>query len=257
MFSPHCTHAMQQHALRDYPNEAIGMVVDGDYLELENVARDKLNSCEWDDRVPLRYGRSLNALVHSHPATPDYQNPNIPSPEDQRAQLAWGCPFGIVVCNGDTAAAPFWWGDGVPKRHWTEPRGFHWIVADCYEFIRDIYWQQLQIRLRNFVREWGEWRESPGKPARSGYLENFAAGGFVEVDRPRPFDLALLKFTDMRVPSHAGVLLDGNLWAHHLADDDEPVNPHRLSTVEPLGRWTKYTDPRRGGRWLRYVGEPK
>lgn len=254
MFSQKTIHDIKRHAIADFPKESIGLVVDGAYRPLENIAENPLDEAMIDEREALELGNHLNAIVHSHPSTPDCVYPNIPSVTDQRSQLAFGVPFGIVVCNEQSAANPFWWGDQVPKAPWTKPRGFHWIVADCYEFIRDIYWQQLGIRLKNFVREWGEWEDSPEHPARSGYVENFADAGFVEVDHPEPYDLGLLRFTDVKVISHAGVLLEGNFWAHHIADAEDPVNPERLSTIEPLGRWGKYVDPRKGGRWLRYVG---
>lgn len=246
MFSPACIAAMKAHAVAEFPRESIGMVVDGDYLPLVNEAPGT-DGVAFDERFALRHGSALQAIVHSHPG-----GPGFPSYRDQAAQLAWDVPFGIVVCNEGGALDPLWWGDGAPRRPYLEETGFRWVIQDCYAKIRDAFWQARGIRLKDFAREWGAWRAEPGRPAFSGYLEHYKEAGFIQVDRPRDWDLAVMRFGEYGVPSHAGVLLPGNMLLHHLGHDSDPVDLSRLSKREPLGRWLRCI--RNGGFWLRYVG---
>lgn len=250
MFGPACIQAMRVHALAEYPRESAGMVVDGEYWPLVNESPDP-DAVMFDERVALRHGTALQALVHSHPNGPAY-----PSYQDQVSQIAWGIPWGIVSCNESVAAEPIWWGDGTPRPPYIprvdQPVGFRWVVDDCYQRIRDAFWQGRGIRLKEFAREWGAWKAGPGRPAFSGYLHHYRDGGFVEVDRPQEWDLAVMRFSEEVAPSHAGVLLAGNMLLHHLGDPDEPVALSKIARREPIGRWMRCI--RGGGFWLRYVG---
>jgi hypothetical protein len=64
----------------------------------------------------------------------------------------------------------------------------------------------------------------------------------------------LIRFTEFTVPSHAGVILPGEMLLHHIGHMDNPVDLSRLAVCEPLGRWVNRKRP---GRFLRYVGDQK
>jgi len=255
MFGPDCIAAIRRHAMEAHPRESCGAVVAGSYLPLPNMLPDEpaspgapsaRDAFDFDERLVLQYGADLQALVHSHPDGPAY-----PSLKDQIGQLSWALPWGITVSTKASATVPFWWGDGTPRLPYLEPRGFHWIVNDCYSLIRDAFRQEHGITLKDFPREWGAWRRTPENPQGfSGYIEHFKAGGFVKVDDPQPWDLGVLKF-GTKAPSHAGIYLGRNLFLHHLSDDESPVAPYLLSRRVPLGNWRKYID--HGGFWLRYA----
>ena len=246
MFGAACIAAIKAHAVADYPRESVGMVVDGAYQPLSNEASEP-DAVAFDERVALRHGSALQAIVHSHPDGPAY-----PSYRDQASQIAWDVPFGIVTCGEAAAGEPLWWGSGAPRRPYLEATGFRWVIQDCYAKIRDVYEQARGIRLKEFAREWGAWKAAPDRPAFSGYLEHYRDAGFVQVDQPRDWDLAVMRFGEYGVPSHAGVLLPGNMLLHHLGHDSDPVDLSRLSKREPLGRWMRCI--KNGGFWLRYAG---
>lgn len=86
-------------ALKEYPNELIGCVVGGRFIQLENVSSKKTEQYRLSpkDKVMLfELGDSLDALVHSHP----HLN-NDPSDFDIKSQKACGFPFWIIGTNGE------------------------------------------------------------------------------------------------------------------------------------------------------------
>ncbi len=89
---------IKKHAIRTYPLECVGYVLDGKYFELENIAsvpelRYQLQTK--DKLMLLNLGKSLQALVHSHTILD-----NNPSETDLGAQKATQFNFWIVGTDG-------------------------------------------------------------------------------------------------------------------------------------------------------------
>lgn len=81
-----------------YPNEMVGIIVGGKFIELENIANkpNEQYRLKPKDKVMLfELGNSLEALVHSHPSLN-----NTPSDLDLKSQASCGFPFLIIGTNG-------------------------------------------------------------------------------------------------------------------------------------------------------------
>jgi len=71
---------MNNHALRDYPREAVGIITkDFDYLPCENISEDPRNTFWLDPEALIKHDDNMWGVFHSHPGS---DNP-IPSEEDK------------------------------------------------------------------------------------------------------------------------------------------------------------------------------
>lgn len=88
--------AINSTAVRNYPNEMVGYVKDGEFFELENISKDPQNRYQLSisDKMFL-YTHGIDALVHSHTRLD-----NRPSEMDLAAQRATKFCFWIVGTNG-------------------------------------------------------------------------------------------------------------------------------------------------------------
>jgi len=235
MFGASVEQAIAEHARAEYPKEACGLVVDGVYVPLPNVAFDPRDAFAMRAEELLRPG--VQAVVHSHPDGVPW-----PSADDMAGQIASNLPWGVLVVGPGTSGPILWWGPGVPRppligrdfRHGpsgSDGRG------DCYALIRDWFAEERGIELMEFPRS-EEWWLHGGNL----YLENFGEAGFREIglNEIQPGDVVLARVMS-KVPNHGGVVLNNGLVLHHLTN--------RLSRTEPLGRWRSYLT-----HALRYVG---
>lgn len=219
---PACLQAMQAHALRDYPRESCGVIVDGDYLPLENRAADPHRDFAIADDEYRRLSGRIQAVVHSHP-----NGPLHPSRADMEGQVATDVPWIIVPTDGNACAPPIQWGDEAET---PDPVGreFRHGVTDCYALVRDHYRLAHGIRLPEVPRD-DEWWNQGGNL----YLEHFERAGFrrIELAELRVGDAVLMQVRSP-VPNHAAVLVEPDLILHHLQS--------RLSRREPLGPWLRF-----------------
>jgi proteasome lid subunit RPN8/RPN11 len=233
------TTAIQAHALATYPEEACGVIKDGQYVRCRNVAAAPRLSF----RIAARRLASLmpvEAIVHSHPDGPD-----SPTADDMRQQIATAVPWIIVSTDGRNCTEPFIFGDGGPVPPLVG-RGFRHGVTDCYALIRDAFRIERTILLPEFPREW-EWWLQDGDLYRDG----FAEAGFrrlKENESPQPWDVFLAQTPRSSVPNHGGIYVGDGLILHHLTAR-HPVDPTRLSAREPGSRWQAHVT-----HWLRYQG---
>ncbi len=235
MFGTSVEAAARAHAAAEYPRESCGIVVAGEYVPCENLARDPLQHFKIDEDLLLGAGDQLQAMIHSHP-----DGPRHPSMQDMQGQIDWRVPWGIICSwpEGITDA-PFWWGDTVPRPPLYQ-RGFRWGITDCYSLIRDWFHLHHGFLPPDFPRDWGEWQEDP---PRVGYLENYQAGGFIDLgpitkhllSQVRPGDLPIMRIRS-KVPNHGGIIdMDGQLLQHQAWDS--PVELSRMPILQPAGRY--------------------
>lgn len=238
--TPEESTAIQQHALRDFPNEACGALTPQGYVPLPNRHPEPTKHFDCAaDVAELQIAGTLRAVVHSHVA----RNPG-PSANDMIQQMAMDIPWGIVLTDGESARPPFFWGDmlepppllGRKFRHGpsgSDGRG------DCYALIRDWYRMTLAINLVEGPRDDNWW-----EAGQNLYLENLERAGFVTspdgARNPQPGDVILIHEFGP-VPAHAGVYVGQGLFMHHLAN--------RLSRREPTGPYLQAFE-----RWIRHVG---
>lgn len=91
---------IQEHAIREYPNECVGYVFNEKYYKLINISKNpkKRYQLSIQDKLKLfKIGSGLTALVHSHPSLS-----NTPSNVDVGASKATGFTFWIIGTDGNT-----------------------------------------------------------------------------------------------------------------------------------------------------------
>jgi proteasome lid subunit RPN8/RPN11 len=89
---------IERCALKRFPNEMVGCVVGGKFVELDNVSNEPENRYRLSakDKVLIfEIGESLDALVHSHP-----KMDNTPSGADLKSQQMCQFPFWIIGTDG-------------------------------------------------------------------------------------------------------------------------------------------------------------
>lgn len=239
------------HALAEYPSESCGIISDGLYFPSINAASDPTN----DFIIPPGFqvqlhnaGRSIDAVVHSHPDGPAY-----PSDVDMRGQISMGLPWVIVNCTQNKIVTIEMWGGTVEP----EPligRTFMHGIRDCYSLVRDAYrlgkdgmkaqdidWPLDPVELPEYARKDSWWGDEK-KLEQTLYVDNFLKAGFVRITREeaRAGDGFIAKIRS-KTPNHAAVLLGDGQLLHHL--------PTRYSRREPAGMWAHSADT-----WLRYEG---
>src|SRR6185503_12609613 len=189
-----------------YPQEACGIIVDGQYVPIQNVAKDPEENFEMPDETWTYY--KIQAVVHSHSAK---KHKLEPSSADISAQMASNVPWGIILTDGETSSNILWFGDHTLD----EPligRNFVHGVTDCYSAIRSWYWQNKHIKLTDQPRDDQWWKNS-----KDLYTENFKRAGFKEIEEyeAKVGDVVLINFRSS-VPNHGGVLIEDGLLYHHL-----------------------------------------
>lgn len=221
MFVDTIIQAAMDHARQEYPREACGFVVSGEYLPRNNTAENpevdfRVSPQAW---VAAEAVGEIEAVIHSHPNGPAH-----PSRADMESQIRTGLAWGIVPMVKGAAQVPFFWGGDTPVQPLIGRR-FRSGVADCYALARDWYRLEQGVVLPDFPRE-------PGWEAEEDlFMDNFRGAGFEPVDdEPRIGDGILMQVCSRRV-SHCAVYVGNGLMLHHLT--------RRQSCTEPMGRWRK------------------
>lgn len=223
--------AIREDAIKRFPEECCGLVVEGKYIPCDNIAKKpkkdfKISSEEYAYYYK-KYG--IEAIVHSHSNFPHA------SKQDIVQQIATGVPWGIVNMKKRTIMNIFFWGDQLPIQEMIG-RPFHYGVYDCYTLGRD-YMREKGIVLPQFPSEWEWW-----KKGQNLYLDHLKKAGFKFIGRSelKEGDGILFKIMS-KVTNHSAVYLGNGLIMHHLIN--------RLSKREPVARWMKYAT-----HYVRYVG---
>jgi proteasome lid subunit RPN8/RPN11 len=201
--------AFRQHAARDYPREACGLVVvvkgKERYVPCRNVAAGTENFIlPAEDYAAAEDIGEIVAVVHSHPDTSAE-----PSEADRVSCEASGVPWHILSLPGDDLRT-------IEPSGYQAPlvgRQFAHGVLDCYTLIRDWYKRERDIALPDFERRDDWWRHGGDL-----YMQHYAEAGFVAVsqDRPeQPGDVILMQLR-AEVPNHAGIYLGGGIMLHHV-----------------------------------------
>lgn len=237
MFENTTIQAFKEYCISKFPEEACGLIIDGQFVPKGNIAADPTRDFLIDDMeyaAALATGK-LEAVVHSHPVR------NLAmislSVSDMRGQTATGVPWGVVTCDGSNTSDVFWWGEGVSKPPLLG-RPFAHGIYDCYSLIKDFYKDAWDIGLPEFPREWDWWNKG-----QNMYLEKYTSAGFKPIgpSEVRAGDVFLAQIRSP-VVNHGGIVLDGGLVLHQLQD--------RISCREPLATWTKLIT-----HYLRYDGD--
>lgn len=258
-----------EHAEDAFPEECLGVIVDGKYERLVNVSHDPENLFEMSEEDEDRFGFGIpghgtkpEAVVHSHPMGPLW-----PSEGDMKAQIAHDVPF--VMLGHDSAIGWDYWELGDHTLDYPlEDRLFRHGVTDCYHAIRSWYWQERGILLPDFARRdkwWEPVHQVPGDTSTpivqmpgNLYADNFTDWKFSELTEEEYDNLRGLEVGDVffyklhvgtmvtaakTIETHGGVYVGEGRIYHHL--------PGRRSAIDDAEGWAK-----KASRWVRYRGEP-
>lgn len=231
MFTKEVEDAARAHALAEFPKEAVGLVIDGQYVPQENIAEDP-EADFYIEGFPLV---GLEAVIHSHPK----RTVAAPSALDMQSQIETAVPWGIIATDGKWASKVVWFGDQVPLQPLLGRQFLHGIT-DCYEGLRSFFKMTKGVWLLQFPRDEEWWNDPDGPDLLTP--ENFKKAGFTEIsyNELQPGDVVLAAILCKRV-NHCGVYVGNGLVMHHLYN--------RMSKREPLGPWLKFCR-----YYLRYVG---
>jgi proteasome lid subunit RPN8/RPN11 len=221
--------AARAHALGVWPRESVGLVLDGVYSPVDNIAADPTKNFEFDSKLMLKPG--LQAVIHSHPSPAITSH--APSLLDMQQQMAMNLPWGIVTSSKDHANSIFWWGPGVPippleQRPYrfgpsgTDGRG------DCYAIVKDYYQTVKNITLKDVPRDKESFR------AQTPWYDSlFSSYGWKEID-PKDMvegDVVLMRIRQ-KITNHAMIFMNSGLGLHHAE--------HMLSARTPIGPWLRF-----------------
>lgn len=235
--------AFQQHAIQQYPKEACGVLVSGEFIPTVNVADDPTANFRIAPTqiISIETGVGpIEAVLHTHPydakADRGKHDPRWPSTSDMTSWLKGRVPWGIASCDGEGISQVCWLDEDNP-----EPlvgREFIHGINDCYSVVRDWFRLERGIVLPNYARGMEWWDRGLDL-----YSQNFRDAGFVEINITDATvgDVCLFQVMSP-VINHAAVITGPNEILHHLF--------HRLSGYDRLDRWHGQIR-----KWVRYVGD--
>lgn len=206
MLTKNIKQAIIEHAKRDYPREACGVIVGKEYIPCKNIALDdaQFEICPIDLIRATKKGKVL-AYVHSHP-----DGATTPSMPDKVQMNLHGLPW--IITNGVDVAVHNPDGYQAPLLG----REYHHGLMDCFTLVKDHYQRELGITLNDYERTDAWWESADSEPL---YLDNFKKEGFVEVDNVQKHDLILCRLGRTNHVNHALVFIgDGTL-------ESEPTEP--------------------------------
>ena len=198
--------AIIDHANRDYPREACGVIIGKEYIPCKNIAADdtQFEICPYDLVGAEKEGK-IKAYVHSHP-----DGATTPSQPDRVQMNLHGLPW--VITNGHDVALH------NPDDYQAPLLGreYHHGLLDCYSLVKDYYQRELGITLNDYERQDCWWEDAKSKPL---YVDNFKKEGFVEVDTIQNHDLILCRLGRTEHINHALVFIgDGTLKSERTED---------------------------------------
>jgi cell wall-associated NlpC family hydrolase len=167
-----------------------------DYIPCRNLGpAGSFELCPEDLDDAERRG-AVRAYCHSHPGS----HPS-PGALDKEICEETGVPWYIIGANNQ-----LWRHDPSPIPLYGREFIYGW--QDCYSLVRDYYGN-----LPDFPREESFW-ELKHEP----YLDNFAANGFINIDREeaQAGDLVLMKIKSHGISNHAAIYLGVGKILHHM-----------------------------------------
>jgi proteasome lid subunit RPN8/RPN11 len=206
---PETKAAAEQHAEKEYPREACGLVVivkgKERYFPCRNIATEEMSFVmEPRDYAAADDAGAITAVVHSHPN----MKPKA-SMADRAAMEASGLPWHIVGWPTGLWASykPEGWQPPLIGREWC------YGTLDCYALARDWYKQEWGLELSDYERH-GEWWHK----GMNTFVENFGKEDFVSVgqDAEPQYGDALLMQIVSPVSNHVAIYIGDDLILQHL-----------------------------------------
>lgn len=226
---------IRAHAIREFPRECCGLVVQVNGSELYRPCRNVAVTAgehfviHHEDRADAEDAGEIVGVVHSHP-----QVSARPSEADQVSCEQTGLEWHIVHVSRNPDTKQIVTGELYsfkPSGYIAPLRGrtFAHGVLDCYTLIRDYYKRELGVELPDFERRDDWWLHGENL-----YMDNFAKAGFAPITgRMQPGDVIIMQIR-AKVANHAGIYMGDGHILHHYAG--------RLSALDVYdGYWQRAT----------------
>lgn len=231
------------HAIKECPNESVGVIVQNEYIMCKNIHKKPTNDfLVSDDELNSIGIENIQAVIHSHIADKGANSvPRLyPSKLDMQTQIAFNVPFGIICCDDERASEVQWWGDMCPINPLVG-RFFVHGIYDCYSLIRDYYKLEHNIVIPDFPRDWEWWYNAD----ENMYVKGFAKAGFRQVSKNEIkagdgfFMPVSAQTVRDNIPCHGGIYLGNDTILHHKSGIN-PYDKGRLSVRENASRHMKF-----------------
>lgn len=212
-----------EHATKAIPHECCGVVLVFKgrlkYYPCKNLLNGDIFCIDPEDYAKAEDMGEIVAIAHSHPTYV-----SEPSEADivscNRSELPW-----IIVSLLDNTTNIIY-----PEKFDVPLIGRQFLhgVLDCYSLIRDYYKKELQLNLKDYLREPNWWEKG-----QDLYLDNFKDEGFIEVTNLQKHDIILIQNGSDKV-NHGAIYIGDNIILHH--------STNRLSSRDVYGGyWRKNT----------------
>lgn len=199
------------HVLSEYPREAVGIVVEDEYMPLANIASNPFHTFLVDQDTFLIYEGKIQAILHSHTyASVVEEDPRTPSRPDMILAKNTGAPQGIVHCDGTNISDILYFNTNEPP----ELLGRIYVsgVTDCFTLVRDYYIKEYDHFMDLMPRSSNWVDEDP-----TFLIENINSQGFKKVIKGAEQVGDVLVFAyGTRHHSHLGVYIGEGKFIHHL-----------------------------------------
>lgn len=221
----------KSYVLEKYPEEACGILVCGQlydeniFIPSNNIHDDPKNHFEISKGDILMYAHCMVGVCHSHTDENYYI-----SEHDMVMQKSSGVPWYVSYTDGYKYVGPIIFGDKVIHTNYLGLEFIHG-AQDCYTLIRDWYYNEKNILLPSFSREFQWWKPKPSEVFEKAtavggsglgkdlYLDNMNAASFYEVDKTGEIergDVILMSIGRTYTSNHASIYLEGGRIVHHL-----------------------------------------
>lgn len=218
--------AFKADVLARYPEEACGVIINGEYFSCPNASTEPKTKFKIDGRKlkALTKKGEIQAILHSHTYhINEYQGfpPEWPSYTDTDSWIKGGIPWGIVCTEGEGVSDILWLDDNDIEP--LEGRKWIHVKSDCFTLSRDYFRTKYNLPIKNYPREMNWFANG-----KDYFNEFFEQEGFVEVKswEVREGDVALIKIRS-KVPNHCCVVVGTNKILNHMYN--------RPSRIEDFG----------------------
>jgi cell wall-associated NlpC family hydrolase len=207
---------MENYIIGQYPQEAVGFVINNEFKPTKNIAQDPFNNAQYGEIAYLTSSlNGIQAIVHSHTqgSLKDHLDlevdPRTPSERDMQSQMDTDVPWLVFHTDGTKVSAPLEFG-GEPAPLMGRP--YIYNVFDCWTLVRDYYQMNHKIELPVWPRPIQWMKDNP-----SLLTDNWQKIGFIEISKSniQPGDGILFKLSRTENFDHCGIYLGEEKFIHH------------------------------------------
>ena len=239
--------SIKSHGTKKFPEESGGFIVDTKFVPFSNDAKDKRNNYEvkvnrYSDLIDKN---KIKALVHTHCVENytdwDFGIGRFPSIHDIETQISWNLPSIILPIM--KYQGKFYYDDmmvlGINNKRdlpSLTDRTYVFGLTDCWSYCRDWLWINKNCKVPDFKRQW-RWLTGDN----SAYLDMSNKDIFMEIDKDEltKGDIVLLRFRDKDFPTHAGIYLGNDTFAHHFGSE-KPVDKFNKPKISLYHGYNKF-----------------